>query len=139
MRSSVYDRTLNAGFLKSGDNLAKRLWVHSHSAGLRIDPVQMRLIENMPVAALFPKNKSSRVVGSNARHCSRRFVAGHDLKDWVSSAESNRFIIREKPQSPCLHVDYAHPYVGWLFRDLGFNMSKLCGIARRGHGASFVN
>ena len=129
--TSVDDRLLDPRSLKSRDDLVEELAVHPHGVGLSVGPIQVGLVENVPVVPLFAENEPSCLVGRNPCHGRCRFMSGCHTEAGICHAEGIRFIVEEEPHLARSLVDNPNSQVVWGLGRLLLYMSNLGGITYR--------
>ena len=93
-----------------------------------IGPIQVRLVENMPVIPLFGENEPSGLVQRNPSHCSRGFMTRYHLKLAICLAKDIGFIKGPEPHLPRSFVDYPHSEVTRVPSRLLLDVGNLGGI-----------
>ena len=86
------DGILETGPLEGRNDRTEGLGVHPHRIGLSVRLIQVRLVEDVPVAPLFGKDESSCLVGRNPCHRRGRFVSGRHIELGICLAEDIGFI-----------------------------------------------
>ena len=125
---------LTGHYLQRRCNRVECLGRHSHGIRLRVNDIQMRLVDDEPVIALSQKYEPSCLVKGKPNHRGPRFMACCHLQMAIGLTEGVRFIITEKSNLSGHYVEDSNPDRIWLPTPFLFEPGEVGRIARKDQG-----